>query len=332
MPRRGPLTLMLLIVLLPSVALAALKLAAVDDLLQIAGVWEGELRVGSRRIPIVVAIEADGRAVIDGKGQRRNASLKVANGQVEWLLSPSNAVSRLFRDGDARVLRLTCDDGSCLADLRPSARVAKVAEKTGAAAAGRSQLAVSWAAQPDLRGFIVDRRSAGDETSRVVARLPADRTSFVDVSLPEGSRYCYRVHAYNAAGMSEPSAEVCAPAPPPPSATRGHRPSATASTPPPAARAMPIRDAARLVGAWQGQVTAGSAVTALAVTFKRDGTADWKTLTMEGTARFHVEGGRVRWRASTGDATGDLYEGPPRPVLRFTCDDGTCSSELRPLP
>jgi hypothetical protein len=322
---------MLLAILLPSVALAEMRLAAVDDLLQIAGVWEGELQVDSHRIPIVVAIEADGRAVIEGKGQRRNASLKVANGQVEWLLSPSNAVSRLFRDGDARVLRLTCGDGSCLADLRPSARVAKVAEKTGAAAAGRSQLAVSWAAQPDLRGFIVDRRSDGDETSRVVARLPADRTSFVDVSLAEGSSYCYRVHAYNAAGMSEPSAEVCAPAPPSPSARRG--PPATATTPPPAALAKPIRDAARLVGAWQGQVTAaGSAVTALAVTFKRDGTADWKTLTMEGTARFHVEGGRVRWRASTGDATGDLYEEPPRPVLRFTCDDGTCSSELRRLP
>jgi hypothetical protein len=138
------------------------------------------------------------------------------------------------------------------------------------------------------------------------------------------------VHAYNAAGMSEPSAEACAPAPPAPSARGGDRPPAAAAAQ--VAGARPIRDAARIVGAWQGQVRAGSAVSPLAVTFKRDGTADWKMLTMEGTATFHVEGGRVWWRASTGNATGDLYEEPPQPVLRFTCDDGTCSSELRPLP
>ena len=123
MANAARLALILVIALLPCACLADLRPAPVGDLREIAGVWEGDLRMAGRAIPIVVAINPDGRADIEGDGQRVTASLKVAGGEVHWQASSGNAVSRLFRDGQTSVLRLMCRDGSCTADLRPRATV-----------------------------------------------------------------------------------------------------------------------------------------------------------------------------------------------------------------
>jgi hypothetical protein len=81
-------------------------------------------------------------------------------------------------------------------------------------------------------GFLVERRRDAREPFVGIATVGSDARSFVDAGLDEAVPFCYRVRAFNRAGLSAPSNEACAavaapfPVAPPPS------PGAVSPTPP----------------------------------------------------------------------------------------------------
>ena len=62
-------------------------------------------------------------------------------------------------------------------------------------------------------GFRIERRTGTDETFVFIANQNANLTSYTDTDLALGTRYCYRVRAFNAFGDSPYSAESCATTP-----------------------------------------------------------------------------------------------------------------------
>jgi hypothetical protein len=77
-------------------------------------------------------------------------------------------------------------------------------------AAEAAHLALAWDdTSVNEIGFIVERRSSTQATFVAVATLPADTTAYLDQNLPAGSSYCYRVSAYNGAGMSGYTNDAC---------------------------------------------------------------------------------------------------------------------------
>ena len=80
------------------------------------------------------------------------------------------------------------------------------------------QLRLNWDDNSsDEAGFIIERRTSPEDQFREVARTGADVNAFDDVTVEAGTRYCYRVFAFSAAGLSSPSDEACASARPFPS-------------------------------------------------------------------------------------------------------------------
>jgi hypothetical protein len=81
----------------------------------------------------------------------------------------------------------------------------------GSTAASANQLTASWV---DTSGGIattrVERRLGSDIAYTAIADVPPGGTSYVDATVSSGTTYCYRVYAYNAAGASPYSPEVCA--------------------------------------------------------------------------------------------------------------------------
>lgn len=76
--------------------------------------------------------------------------------------------------------------------------------------ASAAEIALVWNDNsPTETGFLIERRSQGSTTFSSVGAGPADVTEFVDAGLPAGATYCYRVRAYNVAGASAPTGEVC---------------------------------------------------------------------------------------------------------------------------
>ena len=59
------------------------------------------------------------------------------------------------------------------------------------------------------RGIIVERSIGRSGSFHPLAGLPPDRDRYVDTQVQSGTEYCYRVHAYNAAGASESSNVAC---------------------------------------------------------------------------------------------------------------------------
>ncbi len=80
----------------------------------------------------------------------------------------------------------------------------------GAAEVPAGQLRLSWDDNSaDEAGFIIERRSVPEELFQEVARTGAAVNAFDDVTVEAGTPYCYRVLAFNAAGVSSPSNEAC---------------------------------------------------------------------------------------------------------------------------
>jgi hypothetical protein len=78
------------------------------------------------------------------------------------------------------------------------------------ATAEAAQLALAWNDNSsDEAGFLVERRLSTQSTFAQVASLAANVTGFLDDNLPAGSTYCYRVRAFNAAGISAYTNEGC---------------------------------------------------------------------------------------------------------------------------
>lgn len=334
--------LLLLVLAAPSSCLAQAGAVPIRDLREISGAWTGELSMGSQRAPIAVTITEDGRASIDIGGEQVTAALRVVNGRVHWEGSRGNAVSTLHGAGSTRVLRLACLNATCAADLVPAA--ARTASAPGSDSAGRpsasnpnprhqSRLTLAWnSGAPAVQGFVIERKS-GDGEYRIVKRLPAAATTWVDEAVSAGTVYCYRVRSYGAAGGSEASTESCATAPSPDASASAAPSGAPALAPgsPRSGTIVALHDVAPLIGPWQGDVRTRSGVVPMTVVFKTDGTADWAIQGgASGTASFVLEGGRIRFRAAAGAATGSMFDDSGQRVLRFDCDDGTCSSELFP--
>ena len=76
---------------------------------------------------------------------------------------------------------------------------------------GAGKLDATWMDNSsDEEGFKVERRAGTTQTYTQIAIVGANVTSYNDSGLVDGDTYCYRVLAFNAAGSSPYSNEVCA--------------------------------------------------------------------------------------------------------------------------
>ena len=80
---------------------------------------------------------------------------------------------------------------------------------------GAGELQATWMDNSSNEdGFKIERRTGTTQTYTQVAIAGANVTSYNDSGLVDGETYCYRVLAFNAAGSSSYSNEVCAAARP----------------------------------------------------------------------------------------------------------------------
>ena len=81
--------------------------------------------------------------------------------------------------------------------------------------ANAAQLSLSWADNSkDEEGFRIERKKDKQDKYEEIATVAPNVTSYTDLSAQAGTKYCYRVRAFNAAGSSTYSQEICATAPP----------------------------------------------------------------------------------------------------------------------
>ena len=74
-----------------------------------------------------------------------------------------------------------------------------------------AQLMLNWKDDAtNESGYQVERKIGSDGTYGEIAVLAADSTGYTDFNLAASATYCYRVRAFNAAGVSGYSNEVCA--------------------------------------------------------------------------------------------------------------------------
>src|SRR5215813_13347709 len=85
---------------------------------------------------------------------------------------------------------------------------------SSAAAVTAAQVTLSWSDNSTNEdGFRIERRTSTTATYAEIAAVGENATSYTDVNLANGTTYCYRVRAYNAAGASGYSNEQCATTP-----------------------------------------------------------------------------------------------------------------------
>lgn len=89
---------------------------------------------------------------------------------------------------------------------------ALIASAAGAPALAAS-IALNWSdTSTNETGFRIERMPAGGSYS-LIASVGSNVKAYSDTSVVAGSSYCYRVRAYNSAGVSSPSNQVCASVP-----------------------------------------------------------------------------------------------------------------------
>src|SRR5690242_13094669 len=77
-----------------------------------------------------------------------------------------------------------------------------------------TQLQLSWADNSsDESGFNIERKTGTTGSYAKIASVGADVTSYTDSTLTNSTTYCYRINAFNTAGNSPYSPEVCAATP-----------------------------------------------------------------------------------------------------------------------
>lgn len=60
-------------------------------------------------------------------------------------------------------------------------------------------------------GFKIERSLGGSTINMTpIGNAPTNATEFIDTGLAENQDYCYRISAYNSAGSSSPTPNVCA--------------------------------------------------------------------------------------------------------------------------
>ena len=78
------------------------------------------------------------------------------------------------------------------------------------ARAAAAQLGITWtdnASNED--GFVLERRTTPAGRFQVIVTLGPNATAYLDSTVQSGASYCYRVHAFNQAGVSADSNEGC---------------------------------------------------------------------------------------------------------------------------
>lgn len=97
-----------------------------------------------------------------------------------------------------------------LAPLALMLSVVSAASGGLAPAADAAQLAMAWTDNAsDEDGFVVERRAAAGGAFQQVAALGPNVVGYLDGTVQAGSGYCYRVRAFNVAGMSAYTNEAC---------------------------------------------------------------------------------------------------------------------------
>jgi hypothetical protein len=75
--------------------------------------------------------------------------------------------------------------------------------------AGERQLKISWTDNSDNELlFVVERQIAGERDFKEVGKVAPNLEYFIDRTVVSGTKYIYRVYAYNESGISEPSNEL----------------------------------------------------------------------------------------------------------------------------
>jgi titin len=72
-----------------------------------------------------------------------------------------------------------------------------------------AQLRLDWIDTSNESGFRILRKIPGLPPFRRVSTVGQNITSYTDTGLSPGTRYCYRVRAFNAAGKSARSNKAC---------------------------------------------------------------------------------------------------------------------------
>lgn len=81
--------------------------------------------------------------------------------------------------------------------------------------ANAAELSLSWADNSkDEEGFRIERKKGSQGKYEEIVIVAPNVTSYTDLSAQAGTRYCYRVRAFNAAGNSTYSQEICGTAAP----------------------------------------------------------------------------------------------------------------------
>src|SRR5687767_4178636 len=76
--------------------------------------------------------------------------------------------------------------------------------------ASAAQLTLSWTdASDNVDGFGIERRTTTGGTFARVASVPSNVNTYTDASLASSTTYCYRVNAFNSAGNSAYTNEIC---------------------------------------------------------------------------------------------------------------------------
>ncbi len=76
--------------------------------------------------------------------------------------------------------------------------------------ASAAQLTLSWADASDNEdGFGIERKTGTSGTFARVATVSSNVNTYTDASLASGTTYCYRVNAFNTAGSSAYTNEIC---------------------------------------------------------------------------------------------------------------------------
>lgn len=77
-------------------------------------------------------------------------------------------------------------------------------------AASGAQLAMSWTDNAaDEDGFLVERRPQASAAFQQIAALGPNAVGYLDTTVSAGASYCYRVRAFNLAGLSVYTNEAC---------------------------------------------------------------------------------------------------------------------------
>ncbi len=81
--------------------------------------------------------------------------------------------------------------------------------------ASAAQLSLSWADNSkDEEGFRIERKLGTQGKYEEIAIVAPNVTSYTDINAEAGTKYCYRVRAFNSVGKSTYSQEICATAGP----------------------------------------------------------------------------------------------------------------------